>query len=249
MPGYVSQVALDRLEGLLDIADEVGLDVQVTVLDGWLSGFCFYPSWQQGRNLFTDPVMIAAEEMLFRAIAGRIGGHRRFLGFDLGNELGVVMPRGNPVTIAEGDRWQGHFLALCEELAPGKFHVNGVDHIHWFQNMGFSRGELASKGTATSVHAWTEFTGFATAFGYCGEGSIHLTEYSIELAKAYHQDPRRLVWLQELRFRAMDARGASRRLCRGRSACCLELRQRLGLHVVVLPRPGSRHVRVCTSGT
>ena len=196
-PGYVSAAALDRLEQFLDLADLTGLDVQVAVLDGWLSGFVFSPSWQQDRNLFTDPVMIAAEELLFQELARRIGGHRRFMGFDLGNELGVLMSKGNPATMAEADRWQEHFLDLCEKVAPGKFHVNGVDHIHWFRNLGFSRAALASQGSATSVHAWTEFTGFAQAFGYNGEGSIHLTEYSIELAKAYHHDASRLVWLQE----------------------------------------------------
>src|ERR1035437_3911453 len=88
---YVSELALDHLEELLDLADASGLDVQVAVLDGWLSGFCFIPPWQLGRNLFTDRMSIAAVEFLYTTLAGRIGRHRRFMGFDLGNELGVLM--------------------------------------------------------------------------------------------------------------------------------------------------------------
>src|SRR5450432_322706 len=38
---YVSDTALQRLRALLDLADQAGLDVEVTVLDGWLSGFAF----------------------------------------------------------------------------------------------------------------------------------------------------------------------------------------------------------------
>ncbi|MEI8196334.1 MAG: glycosyl hydrolase [Phycisphaerae bacterium] len=194
---YVSATALDHLEELLDLADASGLDIQVAVLDGWLSGFCFIPAWQLDRNIFTDPVSIAAEELLYTALAARIGKHRRFLGFDLGNELGVLMGKGHPVTPALADLWQTRMLQHCAKVAPGRFHVNGVDHIHWFRNLGFTRPTLATTGAATSLHAWTEFTGFRAAFGAEGLGSVHLTEYSMELARAYHQDPNRLIWLQE----------------------------------------------------
>lgn len=36
---YVSEMALDRLLQLLGLADAADLDVEITVFDGWLSGF------------------------------------------------------------------------------------------------------------------------------------------------------------------------------------------------------------------
>jgi hypothetical protein len=199
----VSESALHRLESLLDIADAVNLDVEVTVLNGWLSGYAFIPVWVEPkwtgakRNIFTDPEMIGAEKFLLKSIAEAVGRHRRFLGFDLGNELGVLQQRDFPVATNEADVWATNMLQYCDELLPGKFHVNGVDHVHWFSNFGFSRASLANTGSATVLHAYILFTGALERYGYSGVGSLHLAEYCIELARAYQKDLTRPIWLQE----------------------------------------------------
>lgn len=195
-PAYVSETALSRLDELLDLADGCGLDVEVTLLDGWLSGFAFFPAWRGSKNIFTDSGVLKAEMFLFKKVAERIGNHPRFLGFDLGNEVNVLSYYGNPITLTEGDTWLSEMMALCEAIAPGKFHVNGVDHGPWFSDNCFSRERLASTGSATSVHAWVEFTGALSRYKPDAVGCTRLTEYCIELAKAYGQ-PDRLVWLQE----------------------------------------------------
>lgn len=200
---YVSHTALRRLRRLLDLAGSADLDVEVTVLDGWLSGYAFAPAWVEPkwkgekRNIFTDAEVIEAERLLFKAIAAEVGRHPRFLGFDLGNELGVLQQRDFPVKTAEADRWARDLLAYCEQLSPGRFHVNGVDHVHWFSNFGFSRENLAATGAATVLHAYILFTGALERYGYDGVGSLHLAEYCVELARAYQQDLNRPVWLQE----------------------------------------------------
>jgi len=196
--GYVSHTALDRLQQLLDLADSARLDVEVTVLNGWLSGFAFHPAWRGDRNIFTDPHMIDAEEFLLRTIARRVAGHPRFLGFDLGNELSVLQSYGNRIpSLAEGDAWHRRMMDLCEELAPGKLHVNGVDHQQWFMDTGFSRECLATAGPITSLHTYIEFTGARSLYRPMEHGCLHLAEYCIELAKAYSPDPARPIWLQE----------------------------------------------------
>ena len=200
---YVSHTALLRLRRLLDLAGHVNLDVEVTVLNGWLSGYAFAPAWiepkwkGEKRNIFTDPEVIEAERLLFKSMAEEVGNHPRFLGFDLGNELGVLQQRDFPVTTAEADRWARETLAYCERLSPGRFHVNGVDHVHWFSSFGFSRENLANTGAATVLHAYILFTGALERYGYKGVGSLHLAEYCIELAHAYQHDLARPVWLQE----------------------------------------------------
>jgi len=200
---YVSETALRRLRALLDLADHANLNVEVTVLNGWLSGYAFAPMWiepkwkGEKRNIFTDPEVIEAERLLFKAMAEEVGSHPRFLGFDLGNELGVLQQRDFPVQTPEADRWAQDMLAYCERLSPGRFHVNGVDHTHWFSNFGFSRENLANTGAATVLHAYILFTGALERYGYNGVGSLHLAEYCIELARAYEQDLSRPIWLQE----------------------------------------------------
>ncbi|HXW76673.1 MAG TPA: hypothetical protein VEJ20_04610, partial [Candidatus Eremiobacteraceae bacterium] len=90
---YVSEEKLERLAGLLDLADAAGLDVEVTVLDGQLSGFLFIPAWlidnQTGKvhDFITTPGLVEAQQLLFDTIGRRVGGHRRFLGFDIANEI------------------------------------------------------------------------------------------------------------------------------------------------------------------
>ncbi len=202
-PNRVSERALDHLTELLEIADACNLDVQVTVLNGWLSGFAFYPAWKNpvpdapGLNLFTDPGMIEAEEHLFSALAARVAQHPRFLGFDIGNELNVLQWGADRVGLPEADAWQTRLLAHCERLAPGKLHVNGVDHQPWFGARGFSRDALSTTGAASSVHSWIAFTGALERYGAHGTGSVHLAAYMVELAKAFHTDPARRVWVQE----------------------------------------------------
>ena len=140
----ISDAALENLQSLLDAADKADLDVEVTVLNGWM-GLQFLPAWvsplkphpgQSGKgNMFTDREVIDAEKLLFQRLAKAVGQHRRFLGFDIGNELGVLQGMSNPVTSEQADAWATEILAHCEAIAPGKFHVNGVDHTHWFADV------------------------------------------------------------------------------------------------------------------
>jgi endo-1,4-beta-mannosidase len=154
---YINDVVLERLRILLDCADRAGLDVEVTVLNGWMSGLSFMPPWvaplANDRNIFRDAEVIAAEKLLFRRIAERIGNHPRFLGFDLGNEIGCLMGM-NPVTQTEADTWANEMFAYCYQVAPGRFHVNGVDHSSWFSDFGFTRENLATAGSASIVHSY-----------------------------------------------------------------------------------------------
>jgi endo-1,4-beta-mannosidase len=205
----VCDAVLENLQGLLDAADQAGLDVEVTVLNGWMSGLQYMPAWvaplklpPQGSpgkgNMFTDREVIDAEKLLFRRLATAVGQHRRFLGFDIGNELGVLQAISNRVTSEQADAWGTEILAYCEAIAPGKFHVNGADDSHWFADFGFSRQNLATTGQATVVHCYVFFTGALDHYKYSDPGSLHLAEYMVELSYAYQKDLRRRVWVEEV---------------------------------------------------
>lgn len=200
----ISERALANLHDLHDLADRAGLDVEVTVLNGWMSGMSFLPAWvkplagsDQQRNVFTSTPVIEAEKLLFSRIAETVGHHRRFLGFDIGNELGVLQSANNPVTPEQADRWATEMLAHCEQIAPGKFHVNGVDHTHWYNDFGFTRHVLGATGSATVVHSYIYFDGVLDRYRYFEAGALHEAAYLVELAAAYHADLRRKVWVEE----------------------------------------------------
>lgn len=189
--GYVSTTMLGNLTALLDIAAEARLDVEVTVLDGYLSGYAFYPAWQSGRNVLTDSGMVAAEKALFAKLASAVAGHPAFLGFDLSNEIdNIVGNQPGGVTMDQGDTWATELLSYCDQVAPGRQHVNGVSQNPWFYGYGFSRSMMTSAGAMTAVHYY-DFSGNATT------SPAHEAEFMIELAKAYAADPSRVVWLEE----------------------------------------------------
>lgn len=171
---YVSDVALQRLESLLDIADQYGLDVIVTVFNGWLSGFDFRPDWiSEGTSVFKHEEVLQAQEFLLEAIAVRVGSHVRFLGFDLANEPSVIAAQErNQTTSGDADRWLSSLLATCERLAPGRLHSVGMDHLPWITDRSsFSRATTANTGAVTAIHAWTYFTGALERYGPSGVGA------------------------------------------------------------------------------
>jgi hypothetical protein len=207
---YVSEEKLDRLASLLDLADAFALDVEVTVLDGQLSGFLFVPSWlidnQTGKahDFITSSALIEAQQSLFDAIGQRIGSHRRFLGFDIANEIHwATIPLGLSVTPAQGDAWMRALIDTCERVAPGKMHVNGVDKypLEDDEEHVFTRAALASVGTATVTHPWEGFGavpgGLFKQFGPLSPEASHYSEFLIQYLQAFSSDPRRPVWIEE----------------------------------------------------
>ena len=198
---YVSSVALGRTTELLDLAGRSYLDVEITVLTGWLSGFPFLPAWVSpltpDQNIFKTGGVIAAEKQLFKSLTETIGKHENFLGFDLGNEINVLHDFGNPASVEESDRWAVEILDYAKQIAPGKFHVNGLDESPWFSDSGFSRSCAGTAGAASIVHCYAYFTGALKRYPYNAVGNLHLLEYMVELAKAYHVDLSRQVWVEE----------------------------------------------------
>ena len=207
---YVSEEKLERLAGLLDLADAAGLDVEVTVLDGQLSGFLFIPAWlidnQTGKvhDFITTPGLVEAQQLLFDTIGRRIGGHRRFLGFDIANEIyWATIPLGLTVTPAQGDAWMRALIATCERVAPGKTHVNGVDKypLEDDEEHVFSRRALAETGAVSVTHPWEGFGsvpgGLFAQFGAASLQATHFTEFLILYLQAFAGDPHRKVWIEE----------------------------------------------------
>lgn len=204
----VSERALANLHLLLDAASGAGLDVEVTVLNGWMSGLSFMPPWVAPLkkpsnlgvgNIFTDRQVIEAEKLLFRRIAETVGRHPRFMGFDIGNEMGVLQQAGNnPVSSKDADLWATDMLSFCDEVAPGKCNILGADHSHWYNDFGFTRRVLANTGYASIVHSYIYFDGVLDRYKYNDAASAHLAAYAVELAYAYQDDLSRPVWVEEI---------------------------------------------------
>lgn len=115
-PQRMNPVALNELEQVLDIAQDVGLDVMPTFFTGNMSGVIWLPAWalsdqprsgkktilvdghptdREPRNLFADAFMLRAQVYSIDQIVSRFCGHDAIWGWDLGNEIDVVATPGS----------------------------------------------------------------------------------------------------------------------------------------------------------
>ncbi len=202
----VSAQSIARLVHLLDIADEHALDVEVTVLDGQLSGFLFVPAYlidnSDGRvkNFITDPTLLEPQFLLFDRLARAVRSHPRFLGFDIANEIyWFTQPLHVEYTPHQGDAWMQRLLSRCEQAAPGKLHVNGVDKWPYEASraQGFTREALARAGAASVVHPWAGFGPIFPKYGPLSIEATHYSEFLIQYMQAFSANGSRTIWIEE----------------------------------------------------
>ncbi len=198
-PDWVSPAHLERLGTVMDLAADRGIDVLVVVFNGWLTGHKFIPSWQNDRNMYTDPFMQEKQEFYLRELAGAVAERENFIGFDLGNEMNCCW--GAPLD--QATPWSTRMLGLCNELAPERIHVNGINHAPFFKPVTFDAKALARDQKIISLHPWTKFSGALERGGPLSPQSVHLAAANTALAKAYAGDPAKPVWIEE--FGAAEA--------------------------------------------
>ncbi|MEV6269348.1 cellulase family glycosylhydrolase [Kribbella sp. NPDC051936] len=198
-PTSVSATALRRLSTMLDRAYDAGLDVWVTVLNGFLSGWVFRPAWMHDRNVFTDPLAIAGASTLLEAVADVVARHPAGAGIDIGNEPNMLVgSEREPVTGADLDEWARAMIDAVRSAAPGLPVALGADHQPWTTGkVGFSRTLLADEVDVTTVHAWPYFSGFLGHFGEHDDKAWTIGAYLAQVAAA-HQTTPRPIWVQEI---------------------------------------------------
>lgn len=201
---HVNTEMVGRIRRMLDLAGAHRLQVEVTVLDGAVSGFLFVPPWLIGNgdgrltNFFTDPGAIAAQQRLFAALGAGLGDHPSLLGFDLSNEIyWFAQPFGIDVAPEVGDGWLRAMFDAAANAAPGRLHVAGIDHLPWLNDDYFSRDALGTTGTLSANHTWAGWADVFSTYGAMSTPSLHYSEYFIELIKAFHTDLSRQVWIEE----------------------------------------------------
>lgn len=206
--GLVRRGALDDVARTVDLAADVGLDVSVDGLQGHLSSYDFLPAWLttwHRRNLFTDPEAVAGESAYLTALAETVGDRPNLLGLTLGNEVnqfaGPPHPDPHPVSPEGAGEWLRTLLAASRE-GLGSRPPLGVTHAQydasWYRDdQPFLPQHAAELGDATIVHSWV-FNGAAALDGPLADASTRHAEYLLALAAAWHRDPARPLWLQEV---------------------------------------------------
>jgi endo-1,4-beta-mannosidase len=123
LPGSET-VAADRVEHLVDVvnaAAEEGLRVVPTFVVINMSGRIWWPGWMLGddgtpRDLFEDPELLAAQELLVETCARALAGQPAIRAYDIANEIDDAQ---RPRTRQAGRDWAGRLAAAIRAAAPG----------------------------------------------------------------------------------------------------------------------------------
>lgn len=183
------------------------MDFFLSLFTGWMSTMLFMPSWLNiggfdcwKKGMFSNKEAIEAELYYIDKIAEVVAGSGSFIGFDLGNELNVLLRPEIDTGLSRevADNWSHIMFKKCNEVAPGKLHNNGMAHAPWFGHTYFSRKTLANDGAITPLHAWPTFTAAWGKYGDKGDIIYKYPNYMIEMAKAYSEDNKRLYQIQEI---------------------------------------------------
>lgn len=195
-PDYVSPLHLERLDQLMALAEERGLDVQISALTGFLSGYFFLPPSVERADVFLKEDVILQGIRFLEAIIQVVGGRSNFLGFDLGNEINVLC---SELPLDVGDAWGRRMIDFLRPKLGEKWIVNGVDHNPWFNGCTFSTRHLAADYDAICLHSWPLFTGCLLDSKLAGARSIHLAAFMTYLARhaMLKGGVNKPVWIQE----------------------------------------------------
>jgi endo-1,4-beta-mannosidase len=192
-PKWVSPLHLERLDHLLTLMGERGLDAVVTAFTGQLSGWFFLPPFNQaGSAFYSDDAMGRAQEIFIRALAGVMKGKTNLIGFDFGNEINTCWSAEPKV----GDVWMTKMFSLMEGVSPDHIHVNGVDEMPWLESTTFSPQALAARPMPT-MHCYPYWSGSLKFGGAMDPPSIKLMAANANLIRSYAGDPRKPVWAEE----------------------------------------------------
>jgi endo-1,4-beta-mannosidase len=201
----VDPVMLNRLTQLLDLADQNHLDVDVSVLTGYLSGQQFIPDWARAGNWVKRPDLVAGEVVFFQALGKAIGQHPRLMGFDTGNELIGHAPSQDPYALGQ---WSSTLIDAVRPLSP-----HSVLSVSPRGDFVPPHPDIVSAiGDVSVVHPWY-FLSDAIVNGKLRDEPLHHIEYNIEYIKSFHsfapQQPRRKVWVQEFGAPQVSFTGAT----------------------------------------
>ncbi|HEY3549175.1 MAG TPA: cellulase family glycosylhydrolase [Propionicimonas sp.] len=121
----ISQEMADRFEALLDLADDRGLRVIVSLLTGWMSGRLFAPTGLDGRNLVTDPVALTWEIRFVKAFVRHFAGHPAIAAWELGNECNCLAPADRD----EAFTWTATIADAVRSVDPSRPVASGMHSL------------------------------------------------------------------------------------------------------------------------
>ncbi|MDF3292660.1 cellulase family glycosylhydrolase [Streptomyces silvisoli] len=180
----VSHAVLARLEAAVAAAGEAGLACVLSLLTIWMNGQRLDLPWREGRSIWRDPAMLAAEDAYVRAVARTLRGHDNVLAYDLGDELWNIDPAGAAtLTPDQVASWQGRLAAAIRDESPDALVLQANDSSAVFGNGPYGCDNQAELDLA-GVHGFPPWTpgGIESTLSY---KATSLPAFLVSVASAY----------------------------------------------------------------
>ena len=175
-PTAVSPTALRDLRTVCDIAAETGLKLQPTFFTGHMSGPNWAPDWlldpntplrkgerqlvsltrpasskQTIYNVYTEPFVTAAEDLLLRSVCGELKDHPAIWGWSLGNEPDLFC---RPPTAADGRPWVRDRVATIKAADPNHMALIGLHMASLDADVGLRVDDIAAETDVSVMHGY-----------------------------------------------------------------------------------------------
>lgn len=173
-PDAVSADALAHLETVCNTAADAGLQLDVTFFTGHMSGPNWAPRWLLGgplphhqwirqvvsqgqvqtqgyRNMFADPVALAAERLLLRTVVTRFKDHPAIWMWNLGNEPDLFAWPANAVA---GRAWTREMTQLIGEIDPAHPVTLGLHGGSLHERNGLMISDVYAETDVAVMHSY-----------------------------------------------------------------------------------------------
>jgi endo-1,4-beta-mannosidase len=122
----VSAAMLARFDALCSLAEKHRLRLLVGLVTGWMSGRLFVPPALEGRDPITDPVSLAWQIRLVRALVRHAQHHAAIAAWDLGNECNCM---GSPSSREAAFAWTAAVAHTIRAADPSRPIVSGMHSL------------------------------------------------------------------------------------------------------------------------
>ena len=122
----MDQQKMDRLNDLITIAGKRNIQVQPTLITGWLCGGIFNPYWVT-KDMFTDPEQIKAETWYVKNLAKSLNENPYVHSYDFGNEINAMKGVGGfTATPLQTKAWMAEIYKAFKTGDPDRLVTNGI---------------------------------------------------------------------------------------------------------------------------
>jgi len=181
-PGVYNMVMDERLRVFVGIARDNGLYCIPTLLTVWMNGQLLDLPWRQGRDLWTDPVMLEHERHFAAHIAATLTGMDNVLAYDLGDEvIHVNIASASSLSSAQVESWQAGLAAAIRAAHPGAAVLQGQELSSVIGTHAF-RPENSRALDLIAIHGYPTWTPLAIESVASYKASM-LVPFLVQLAR------------------------------------------------------------------